>query len=205
MITIAEEAGFINEITKWVIKKVVKQINDWKEDGLEIKVSVNLSPQDFNESIYDFTRKCLGFYDIEPSALEYELTERSTIEDESTVLSELTMLKNSGVKLSLDDYGTGHNSLFYLTNSAYYFDYIKIDKAFIKEITEEKTKLLIAGIIDTAHVQGMEVIAEGVETREQLDILAEINCDHAQGYYFGDAIPPEELVKQIEIGELKNW
>lgn len=204
LITIAEEVGFINEITKWVIRKVFAQIKVWREQGLEIKVSINLSYQDFNESIYDYTQKCLEYYKIEPASLEFELTERSTIEDESKVRNELSLLKNSGIKLSLDDYGTGHNSLFYLTNSAYYFDYIKIDKVFIDEITDAKTKLLVAGIIETAHVQGMEVIAEGVETQEQLDTLKEINCDHAQGYYFSKAIPPEELVKQIEIGEFRN-
>jgi EAL domain-containing protein (putative c-di-GMP-specific phosphodiesterase class I)/GGDEF domain-containing protein len=194
LITIAEEVGFINEITKWVIKKVITQIRLWKEEGIELNVSINLSPRDFNESICDFTLKHLKSSDIEPSTLEFELTERSIIEDELKVFNELTLLKSLGVKLSLDDYGTGHNSLFYLTNSSFFFDYIKIDRVFINEITEEQTKLLIGGIIDTAHAQGIEVIAEGVETQEQLNIIKQINCDHAQGYYFSKAIPPEELI-----------
>lgn len=138
---------------------------------------------------------------IEPSLLEFEFTERSIIEDEARVLNELSLLKNAGVKLSLDDYGTGHNSLHYLTNPSFYFDYIKIDRAFINAITEEKTRLLISGIIDTAHVQGIEVIAEGVETQEQLNIIKEINCDHVQGYYFSKAIPPEKLAHMIAVGE----
>ncbi|HOK49814.1 MAG TPA: EAL domain-containing protein, partial [Sedimentibacter sp.] len=103
--------------------------------------------------------------------------------------------------LSLDDYGTVHNSLHYLTNPSCYFDYIKIDRAFINAITEEKTRLLISGIIDTAHVQGIEVIAEGVETHEQLKIISEINCDHVQGYYFSKAMPPESLSHLISVGE----
>jgi EAL domain-containing protein (putative c-di-GMP-specific phosphodiesterase class I) len=115
--TIAEEVGFINEITKWVIKKVLTQMKLWKDEGIEINVSINLSPQDFNESISEYTLNYLKLYDIEPSSLEFELTEKSTIEDESKVLRELTRLKSLGVKLSLDDYGTGHNSLLYLTNS----------------------------------------------------------------------------------------
>ena len=133
--------------------------------------------------------------------MEFEFTERSIIEDEARVLNELSLLKNAGVKLSLDDYGTGHNSLHYLTNPSFYFDYIKIDRAFINAITEEKTRLLISGIIDTAHVQGIEVIAEGVETQEQLNIIKEINCDHVQGYYFSKAIPPEKLAHMIAVGE----
>lgn len=204
LITIAEEVGFINEITRWVIKKVVNQMKIWKDEGIEVNVSVNLSPQDFNESICEFVLKYLDFYDIEPSVLEFELTERSIIEDEVKVLKELSLLQSSGIKLSLDDYGTGYNSLNYLVNSSFNFDYIKIDKAFISEITEEKNKLLIRGIIDTAHAQGIEVIAEGVETQEQLDALIEINCDHAQGYLFSKAKSPEELVEMIMDGNVSS-
>jgi EAL domain-containing protein (putative c-di-GMP-specific phosphodiesterase class I)/GGDEF domain-containing protein len=201
LITIAEEVGFINEITKWVIKKVIKQMKHWKNEGIDMNVSINLSPRDFNDSISEYTLNCLKLNDIEPSLLEFEFTERSIIEDEARVLNELSLLKNAGVKLSLDDYGTGHNSLHYLTNPSFYFDYIKIDRAFINAITEEKTRLLISGIIDTAHVQGIEVIAEGVETQEQLNIIKEINCDHVQGYYFSKAIPPEKLAHMIAVGE----
>ncbi|HHZ00182.1 MAG TPA: EAL domain-containing protein, partial [Tissierellia bacterium] len=204
LITIAEEVGFINEITKWVIKKVIKQIKHWKSQGIDMNVSINLSSRDFNESICEYTLNCLKCHDIEPTALEFEFTERSIIEDEERVLSELSLLKKLGVKLSLDDYGTGHNSLHYLTNPSFYFDYIKIDRAFINAITEEKTRLLISGIIDTAHVQGIEVIAEGVETHEQLKIISEINCDHVQGYYFSKAMPPESLSHLIAIGEYKR-
>ncbi|MDI9496571.1 MAG: GGDEF domain-containing phosphodiesterase [Bacillota bacterium] len=203
LITIAEEVGFINEITKWVIKKVIGQIKNWKDKGIDMNVSINLSSRDFNESICEYTLNCLKLHDIEPSALEFEFTERSIIEDEIRVLSELSLLKKAGVKLSLDDYGTGHNSLYYLTNPSFYFDYIKIDRAFINAITEEKTRILISGIIDTAHVQGIEVIAEGVETHEQLKVMSEINCDHVQGYYFSKAIPPENLAHMITIGEYK--
>ena len=197
LITIAEEVGFINEITKWVIRQVLTQIKMWKEEGIEINVSINLSTQDFNQSICDYTLKCLEVYGIEPSMLEFELTERTIIEDELKVLQELSRLKKTGIKLSLDDYGTGYNSLNYLVKSSFCFDYIKIDKAFITYITEEKNKLLIGGIIDAAHIQGLEVIAEGVETQEQLDALNEINCDYGQGYLFSKAISPEDLVKLI--------
>jgi len=201
LITIAEEVGFINEITKWVIKKVITQIKHWKNQGIDMNVSINLSSRDFNESISEYTLNCLKFHDVEPRALQFEFTERSIIEDEKKVLNELSLLKKLGVKLSLDDYGTGHNSLHYLTNPSFYFDYIKIDRAFINAITEEKTRLLISGIIDTAHVQGIEVIAEGVETHEQLKIISEINCDHVQGYYFSKAMPPESLSHLISVGE----
>ena len=145
LITIAEEVGFINEITKWVIKKVIKQMKHWKNEGIDMNVSINLSPRDFNDSISEYTLNCLKLNDIEPSLLEFEFTERSIIEDEARVLNELSLLKNAGVKLSLDDYGTGHNSLHYLTNPSFYFDYIKIDRAFINAITEGKTRLLISG------------------------------------------------------------
>lgn len=204
LITIAEEVGFINEITKWVIRKVLTQIQLWKEDGIEINVSINLSPQDFNQSICDYALNSLESQGIEPSRLEFELTERTIIEDEVTVLQELTRLKEKGIKLSLDDYGTGHNSLNYLVKSAFCFDYIKIDKAFINDITKKKNKLLIGGIIETAHVRGLKVIAEGVESQDQLEALKEINCDYGQGYLFGRPMPPEELVQLLVTSQVFN-
>ena len=105
------------------------------------------------------------------------MTERSIVEDEHRVVELLKRIKQMGIKLSLDDYGSGYNSLNYLVNPGFYFDYIKIDKSFIDHITEEQGKMLCEGIIKTAHVLGIKVIAEGVETEEQVNILKEIDCD----------------------------
>jgi len=130
-------------------------------------------------------------YQVDPSYLEFELTERTIIEDEDKVFSILNEIKKIGIKVSLDDYGTGHNSLKYLVKLIFHFEYIKIDKMFIEDI--KNNSLLIEGIIKAAHGYGTEVIAEGVEKEEQLDILKEIGCDIIQGYYYSKPLPPDEL------------
>ncbi|MGD9569493.1 MAG: EAL domain-containing protein [Sedimentibacter sp.] len=200
LISIAEEAGFIGEITKWVIATSVKQIKEWQKSGINTKVSINLSSIDLNDdSLINYTKNCLKDYGVYPYLLEFELTERSIIKDEQNVLSMLKKIKEAGIKVSLDDYGSGHNSLSYLVNDLFPFDYIKIDKMFIDNIIEEQNKVLIQGIIETAHVLKIGVIAEGVETEEQVNILNKIGCDIIQGYYYSKPLPPENLIEYIKI------
>lgn len=194
VIKIAEDAGFITQITKWVIKNAVAQLKKWQEEGIEINIAINLSSRDLNDSsIVEFTRECLDSFQIEPSLLEFELTERSIIEDEDKVFYILNEIKNMGIKVSLDDYGTGHNSLKYISNLLFKFNYIKIDKLFIDDIINENNRILIEGIIRAAHKFGIEVIAEGVESEEQLNILKAIECDIVQGYYYSKPLAPIEL------------
>lgn len=200
LINMAEEVGFIGEITKWVISTSIMQIKKWQNIGLNIKVAINLSSVDLNDdSIVTYTKRYLEEYGVDPSVIEFELTERSIIEDEKRVLSVLNKIKKEGIKISLDDYGSGHNSLNYLVNSSFPFDYIKIDKMFIDNIDKKQNEVLIEGIIDTAHVLGIEVIAEGVETKEQVDILKKIGCDIIQGYYYCKPLSPENLTEYIKI------
>lgn len=200
LIKMAEEVGFIGEISKWVIESSIKQIKEWAEWGLAVKVAVNLSLLDLkDDSIIKFTASCLKFYGVDPSFIEFELTERSIVEDEHRIMDALKRIKEAGIKLSLDDYGSGYNSLNYLANPILYFDHIKIDKSFIENITQEQGKLLCEGIIKTAHVLGIKVIAEGVETEEQVNILRAINCDYAQGYYFYKPMPKDELLYHLKI------
>ncbi len=99
----------------------------------------------------------------------------------------------------MDDYGSGHNSLNYLVNALFPFDYIKIDKSFIDNIEIEQNEVLIQGVIETAHVLGIEVVAEGVETNEQMEILKKIGCDIVQGYYISKPLSPEDFAKYIKV------
>src|SRR5690606_37130878 len=132
LINMAEDVGFISEITKWVISTSTKQIKSWLTLGIETKVSINLSSLDLNDdAVVSHTMKCLELNGIEPCMLEFELTERTIIKDEQKVLSVLHKSKEEGIKISLDDYGTGHNSLIYLLNSSFPFNFIKIDKNFV--------------------------------------------------------------------------
>lgn len=200
LIGMAEDVGFINEITKWVINNSIIQIKKWQNNGINTKISINLSSIDLNDdAIVNFTINCLKSNDVDSSMLEFELTERSIIEDKERVLTVLDKIKKEGIKISLDDYGSGHNSLNYLVNAAFPFDYIKIDKAFIDNISEEQNEVLIEGIIETAHVLGIEVVAEGVETEKQVEILKKIGCDIIQGYYFSQPLSPEDFTEYAKI------
>lgn len=194
LINIAEDAGFINEITKWVVANSIKQIKEWQDEGLQINISINLSTMDLNDdSIVIYTKNCLESYQVDSSFLEFELTERSIIEDDIRVFNVLKKIKDIGIKISLDDYGSGYNSLIYLVNETFPYDYIKIDKMFIDNIDKKQNKSLTSGIIEAAHALGMEVVAEGVETAEQVNILKDVGCDIIQGYYFSKPLAPKEL------------
>ena len=204
LINIAEDAGFINEITKWVINSSIKQIKEWQEDGLDICVSINLSSIDLNDgSIVEFTSNCLKEYKVDSSFLEFELTERSIIEDEERVYAVLHNLKKVGIKVSIDDYGSGYNSLVYLVNDAFPYDYLKIDKIFIDNISKKQNHLLVSGIVETAQALGIKVVAEGVESQDQVNILREMGCDIIQGYFYSKPLPPMEL-NSFMINKLSN-
>lgn len=199
VIKIAEEVDFINYITKWVIQNAIKQLKAWQEQGKSISIAINISARDLNDySLVKFVTDSILFYEINPSLLEFELTERSIIENEEKVFRILNEFKDLGIKVSLDDYGTGYNSLMYLVKSLFKFDYVKIDKIFIDEITNENTQILIRGIVNAAHGLGIRIIAEGVETEEQLNILKNMECDIIQGYYYSKPLQPEELETFIE-------
>lgn len=198
IIKIAEDAEFISTITKWVIKNVISQIKVWENQNKNIRVSVNLSARDLSDdAIMNYTMECIRLYDILPEHLEFELTERSIIEEEGRVFRMLREMQGHGIHISLDDYGTGHNSLLYLVKNLFSFDSIKIEKMFIDHIENPQNQLLIEGIVKTAHKNQMKVIAEGVETKEQYDIVKKIGCDIIQGYYFSKPVLPGELEKMI--------
>ncbi len=191
-IKIAEDAAIISEITKWVIRNVIDQLKEWKKEGLKAKVAVNISSKDLkDDSIIDFATDYLEVSGIEPWQLEFELTERGIIENENKVEHLLSCIKDIGMKSSLDDFGTGYNSLIQLVKLP--IDYLKIDKYFIDNIDSIQHRYLIEEIIHLAHSLGKQVIAEGVETKEQFDILTALNCDNIQGYYFSKPMPSERF------------
>lgn len=199
VIKIAEEAGFINYITKWVIKNAMIQLKNWQDNGKKIKIAINISAKDLNDyTILDYIKETINLYEIDPTYLEFELTERSLIENQEKVFGILNEIRNIGIKVSLDDYGTGYNSLMYLVKVFFKFDYVKIDKIFIDEIQNSNTRILIEGIISLAQGLGVKIIAEGVESEEQLNILKKIKCDIIQGYYYSKPLRPMELNDFIE-------
>jgi len=196
IIRIAEEIGIISEITKFVIKNVIAQIKKWKDEDIYIKIAINMSLKDLrDESVAVYLKESLTSSGVDPSMIEIELTERGILDDEKHTLALLRVLKKEGISISLDDFGTGYNSMVVLVKLP--IDYIKIDKIFIDGITDEPNRTLTEAIIIYSHRMGKKVIAEGVETKSQLDILRGFDCDYIQGYYFSKPVSADEIKAYI--------
>lgn len=195
----AEEAGFINQITRWVIKNTAMQMKRWDEKGIIMPVSINLSAKELSDDTFvEYVRKCLDEYGVNPNNLEFELTERIIILDEKNALEQFRKLKKMGIKMSLDDYGSGFNSAKYLMEYGEIFDYLKIDKKLIDKITNEKNFAIIKCMINATHMFGMKLVAEGVETLSQVELLKSADCDYIQGFYYSKPLFAEDLEQFLQ-------
>ncbi|MBH1966839.1 MAG: EAL domain-containing protein [Pseudomonadales bacterium] len=194
-VPILEKLGLITEVGKWVITQVCKKIADWKRAGeMPLQVAVNVSGQQIIEGdLIAIIRQALSDHQIDSHWLEIELTESSLMENTSHTIASLQTLQKMGVKVSIDDFGTGYSSLAYLRR--FPIDKLKIDIAFIREVTSNPQDAAIARtIIELAHSLNLQVIAEGVETPEQLAFLKANGCDQVQGYLFSRPLPIKALV-----------
>jgi len=198
-IPLAEETGFIFELDRWVFKNVCKQIKEWNEKHFEpIRIAVNLSAKHFIEvNFIQNILNVLNEYQIETSQIEFEITENALLVNEASVKQTLNQIKDAGIHLSLDDYGTGYSSILYLRH--FPFDSIKIDRSYIIDLPDNKnnSKEIVESTINLASKMNISIIAEGVETVEQLEILQELHCDEVQGYIYSPPISPENLVKFV--------
>jgi len=189
-----ENLGLISEVGNWVITRVCQQIAEWRSAGKgPFQIAVNVSGQQIIEGdLIDSIRQALIDHQIDPHWLEIELTESSLMENTSHTIASLQTLQKLGVKVSIDDFGTGYSSLAYLRR--FPIDKLKIDIAFIREVTSNPQDAAIARtIIELAHSLNLQVIAEGVETPEQLAFLRANGCDQVQGYLFSRPLPIKEL------------
>ena len=194
-IPIAEETGIISKIGEWVLREACTQLKKWQSINLGLlKVSVNLSSQQFLKSdLTKIVKDTLFKTELKPECLELEITESMTMEVNYAIKT-LTDLKDLGVKISIDDFGTGYSSLSYLKK--FPIDYLKIDKSFVLDIMNvESDANIVETIISMAHNLGLEVIAEGVEDKQQLRFLQLHNCDFVQGYFFSRPISAEVFEK----------
>lgn len=192
-IPIAEETGLIVPIGEWVLKTALLQLKRWRSSGLEpLTISVNLSIRQFYQpNLIQMIREALDETGVNPQCLTIEVTESMTMDVESASFI-LHELKKLGVNISIDDFGTGYSSLNYLKRLP--IDYLKIDRSFIQDIAQNKSDENIATtIILMAHNLGLSVIAEGVETEEQLALLKQHRCNEAQGYLFSKPVPAEQF------------
>jgi EAL domain-containing protein (putative c-di-GMP-specific phosphodiesterase class I)/GGDEF domain-containing protein len=195
----AEDAGFINQITRWVIKSAAIQMKEWMIKGIIMPVSINLSAKELSDDTFvDYVKDCLYEYGVNPNNLEFELTERIIILDEKNAHVQLKRLKEMGIKMSLDDYGSGFNSAKYLMEYGDIFDYMKLEKLLIDKISNENNFTIINCMIKSSHLFGLKIVAEGVETLSQVEALKSVDCDYIQGFYYSKPLFAEELEKFLQ-------
>lgn len=193
-IPIAEQSGMIIQMGQWVLREACRQLAVWHQQGhTQLVVAVNLSSHQFRHgNIVETISAALHDYGLPPQCLELELTESILIQDTESVISTLHTLKHIGVKLAIDDFGTGYSSLSYLKQLS--VDKLKIDKSFIRDLNQDKDSAeIVRAIIQLGHILQLMVVAEGVETEEQLVYLANSYCDEMQGYLFSRPVAAEHI------------
>lgn len=200
-IPIAEDSGLIRPIGNWVMREACRQNRAWQDAGLRpIPIAVNISTIELRQPnfLQEVTRILLQS-GMSPTHLELEVTESIAIEEHAEAIGWLVKLKEMGVRLSVDDFGTGYSSLSYLKRLP--IDTIKIDKSFIRDIsTDPNDAAIITAIISMSHSLKLAVIAEGVETIEQLNFLKQNDCDEIQGYLFSKPVPADEFATLLAQG-----
>ena len=193
-IPLAEKTGSIIAIGDWVLETSVRTFMEWKKKyDYDMILSVNISSIQYKRP--DFVTKVMSVvnkYGLDPEKLELEITESVLIDDMKTVFEKMDELRDFGIRISIDDFGTGYSSLQYLKSLP--ADTLKLDKTFIDSAeNDSSTKIIIETMIDMSKKLGFETVAEGVETKEQLEILENMGCDIIQGYYLGKPVSDEEI------------
>lgn len=196
-INIIEQSDIVHEFTRYVFKQAIAQCKSWMKLNITVSVAVNISPYNLMDpELIPFLQKQLDFYQVPAELLEVELTENATMVGIETTKKVFNELKKMGIKLSIDDFGTGMSSLAYIKQLN--VDYIKVDRSFITNLaTDTKDEAIIMSILLLCQKLNKEVIIEGVETKEQKEKLISLGCKFAQGYYFGKPIPAEILTAQL--------
>jgi diguanylate cyclase (GGDEF)-like protein/PAS domain S-box-containing protein len=201
-IPLAEETNLILPLGEWILNEVCKQTKRWQENGHpKICAAVNLSAKQFaQKNIVHIVQNALETSGLEPKYLELELTESIIMENAKRTIQVLKEFKNMGIQLSIDDFGTGYSSLSYLRQ--FPIDTLKIDKAFITDLTNNESDATIANlVIDLGHNLGLNVIAEGVETQEQVSFLKTNACDKIQGFLVSHPVEAVEFEKILSEGK----
>jgi len=198
-IGIAEQTGVIVPIGNWVLKTACMQIATWKNHGLNnLSLSINVSPRQLHgEGLGAVIEQALGDADLSPESLILEVTEGLLIRNPAEAKRTLEALKELGIGLAMDDFGTGYSSLSNLKN--YPFDILKVDRTFVRDIASDPEDFaLVSAAISMSSGLGLPVVAEGVETEQQLSILADMNCDRVQGYFFSKPLAPEDFLLWVK-------
>lgn len=193
IIHVAETSGLISSLTSWVLNTSLRHQHDWKRDGIDIDMSINISTVNLVDSeLPDMVAQAIGTWQAEPGKITLEITESSTINDVDNSLLILQRLRALGARLSVDDFGTGYSSLSYVKR--FPLDELKIDKLFVQHMCDtKKDQQIVRSVIDLAHNFELSVVAEGVEDETTYKDLKKFGCDVAQGFLISKALPFDEL------------
>jgi diguanylate cyclase (GGDEF)-like protein len=207
-VPLLEETGLILPVGEWVLRAACKQARAWQAAGLQdIHIAVNLSTLQFKQP--DFANLVLGILKengLDPAlgAIELELTESLLMNNAAGAVETLVKLREAGIQFSIDDFGTGYSSLSYLKR--FPISSLKIDQSFVRDLsTDRDDKAIVAAIIALGHSLGLNVIAEGVETTVQLELLRKKGCDEMQGYLFSRPVPAADMTQLLQSGEKLNF
>jgi len=198
-ILLAEQTGLIKKITLWVVDTALKNFALWPIKHDDAYISINVTAWDLQDQLFiTHINKSLETYKVKPESLMLELSERSMMTDSTRIEISLNNLKTLGIRISIDDFGTGFSSLSILKQLP--VSILKIDKSFVlKMSTIKNDTLIVHSIIDLAHNLELKVIAEGVEDTESRDLLKKFNCDYCQGYLFSTPLNEEQLLSLLEV------
>ncbi len=197
-IPLAEETGLIVPIGEWLIKTICQQLKIWKQQGLSVpQLAINISARQFlQKNLVKLMTQEMNKHGIAPHSIQIEITESMMIQDIEQVNSIMNEFKSAGISIAIDDFGTGYSSLEYLKRLP--IDKLKIDKSFIGNILNNSDDAsIVQAVIAMGHNMNMQIIAEGVETREQAEFLSNRNCDYAQGFYFSKPVSALEMEKEL--------
>jgi EAL domain-containing protein (putative c-di-GMP-specific phosphodiesterase class I) len=200
-VPILEETGLIAPVGEWVLQTVCEQIKVWQARGITVRpIAVNLSAQQFHQADFDAqVRALIGQSGIDCRLIELEITESMLMHNPAEAAGMLHRLKRIGVRVSIDDFGTGFSSLAYLKR--FPLDALKIDRTFVRDLTVDSDDAEIAlAIISLAHNLKLKVVAEGVETEAQMNFLRSHGCDEMQGYYFARPLSVEDCTRALIEG-----
>jgi EAL domain-containing protein (putative c-di-GMP-specific phosphodiesterase class I) len=194
-VPVAESSKLISKISEYALFESCRQNVEWQRMGLpKIIMSINLTSVDFYQNdIKETINKILKETQMDPECLEVELTETLALKDVDMAIAQMNMLKEMGIKIAMDDFGTGYSSLSYI--QVLPITLLKLDRSFIINLeTDEIAREIVSSVIRIAKAKKIETIAEGIENENQVKILKESGCDHAQGFYFGKPMPAEQFV-----------
>jgi len=196
-IPFAEQTGVIREVTRWVIPEAMRQCGAWRAGGLPLTISINVSTRDLlDRELSAVFATAARKHDVPPNMVIAEVTESALVEDPHRVQETMRELKHLGLRLSIDDYGTGYSSLAYIQRLQ--CDELKVDRTFVTHISgRDKDAAIVRSTIDLGHSLGLTVVAEGVENTEVLGVLRELGCDLGQGFGICRPLPPDKLIDWI--------